>query len=363
MSKRQKYDRNQPGAQALGDSITHGAVVTEGTMVAFPTCFPNVTVPVRADESRITAMDVTPEGIVYAGTSGYASHLLVGMFHGITGVVFDMGPVENGDHCAAMCCGKSSFVAAVNGPSGGRLVARALQPLPFDLIQEWHIERTPYDFVAAPDRILHAVTDADRARVIGVTANQLFSYDIEKKELSIVGEVPGSARLVRAMDGSILGRDGAGDLWRYDPRDRKLTRKAIALPNGDWSRPNLLWARDESRNALYTLDARGNLFRLNQKSEFSAPLGVIPLAPVGAMAVTRDGRLFASAGEGMARLFCYEPDSGRIGDLGVAVSVIERRRYGYCFGDAVTGRDGEIIFGENDDLGHLWLYFPRITAR
>jgi hypothetical protein len=24
------------------------------------------------------------------------------------------------------------------------------------------------------------------------------------------------------------------------------------------------------------------------------------------------------------------------------------------------GRDGQIIFGEDDDLGHLWLYFPRI---
>jgi hypothetical protein len=45
------------------------------------------------------------------------------------------------------------------------------------------------------------------------------------------------------------------------------------------------------------------------------------------------------------------------------VSVIQQRRYGYCFGDAVTGRDGEIIFGENDNLGHLWLYFPKILPR
>ncbi|MGA2074229.1 MAG: hypothetical protein ABSH52_12070 [Terriglobia bacterium] len=35
---------------------------------------------------------------------------------------------------------------------------------------------------------------------------------------------------------------------------------------------------------------------------------------------------------------------------------------GYVFGDAVTGRDGEIVFGEDDDGGHLWLYFPRIQA-
>ena len=47
---------------------------------------------------------------------------------------------------------------------------------------------------------------------------------------------------------------------------------------------------------------------------------------------------------------------------GVAVSVVQRRRDGYAFAAAVTGRDGEIVFGEDDDLGHLWLYFPRIEA-
>ncbi len=43
------------------------------------------------------------------------------------------------------------------------------------------------------------------------------------------------------------------------------------------------------------------------------------------------------------------------------VPVFERRRYGYIFGDAVAGRDGEIIFGEDDDLAHLWRYFPGIA--
>jgi hypothetical protein len=35
---------------------------------------------------------------------------------------------------------------------------------------------------------------------------------------------------------------------------------------------------------------------------------------------------------------------------------------GYVFGDAVTGRNGEIVFGEDDDGGHLWIYFPQIQA-
>ena len=81
------------------------------------------------------------------------------------------------------------------------------------------------------------------------------------------------------------------------------------------------------------------------------------------MAVTLDGRLFGTCGEEISRLFCYDPHTGMLDDLGVAVSVIERRRYGYQFGAAAVGRDGEIVFGEDDDLGHLWLYFPKIVGR
>ena len=86
------------------------------------------------------------------------------------------------------------------------------------------------------------------------------------------------------------------------------------------------------------------------------------LAPVYCMAATFDGRVFGSCGSGIAKMFCYDPGRREITNLGAAVSLFERRRYGYVFGDAVTGRDGEIVFGEDDDGGHLWLYFPRIQA-
>jgi hypothetical protein len=79
------------------------------------------------------------------------------------------------------------------------------------------------------------------------------------------------------------------------------------------------------------------------------------------MAVTFDGRLFGFCGDEIAKMFCYSPRDGALTDLGVAASVLERRRYGYVYGDAVTGRDGEIVFGENDYGGHVWLYFPRIA--
>jgi hypothetical protein len=62
----------------------------------------------------------------------------------------------------------------------------------------------------------------------------------------------------------------------------------------------------------------------------------------------------------MANLFCCDTVSGSVSNLGVAASVFEHRRYGYQFGDAVIGTQGEIFFGEDDNDGHLWLYFPKI---
>jgi hypothetical protein len=364
VTKRTKYDMKAPGTRERIDQIVHGAFVTQGTMVAFPPCFPGVTLPVRADECHITALDVTADGIVYAGTSGYAAHLLVGMFHGVTGMVLDMGVVEGANRTAAICCARNKVVAAVNGPSGGRLVLRELQPLPFDLIQEWHIGQAPYqvlDEVAPGEAIQHAVADATKQTVVGLTEGHLFVLDVPTARVSVVGEVAGKGRLALRADNTVLGMDQGETLWAYDLGTKTFSRQAIALPPGNWDLPALMWARDPVEGTLYTADAEGALFALDQGGGWICRART-PIAPVGPMAVTLDGRLFGTMGEGMSKLFGYDPASGEVTALGVAVSVFERRRYGYSFGDAVVGRDGEIVFGEDDDLGHLWLYFPRIQA-
>jgi hypothetical protein len=365
VTKRVKYDMKAPGTQARIDQIVHGAFVTEGTMVAFPPCFPGVTQPIPPDECHITALDVTADGIVYAGAGGRAAHLLVGMFHGVTGMMLDMGAVEGADHVAAICCGQDQFVAAVNGTGGGRLVARELQPLPFDLIQEWHIGRTPYRDLGQPvpgERILHAVADAERQQVVGVTEGHLFVLDLPTTRLDVVCALPGKARLALGPTNTVYGLDEGATLWAFDARKGALHRWACELPDGDWSMPALMWARDMDAGQLYLADAEGALYSFAPEPGFRR-VARTPIAPVGPMAVTFDGRLFGTMGDGMSKLFCYDPDSGKVASLGVAVSVFERRRYGYSFGDAAVGRDGEIILGEDDDLGHLWLYFPKIRRR
>jgi hypothetical protein len=365
--KKKQFNFNSPEVRRQIEEIQHGAFMRQGTMLAFPMGFPGATIPIVPDESRITALDATPEGIVYGGTSGKRSHIFVAMFHGVTGMVFDMKAVNGADQCPAVCCGQKRFLACLNGPrSGGRILLTRLEPLPYDLIQEWGFERPAFDDLGEPvagEPIVHAVAGASREFIVGITPRHLFTVDFESGKIEVVGEVPGFGRLAVLSDGSMVGQDGTSHLWRYEPRTRLLHREAIRLPEGAWGKEPLVWARDPHRGLLYAADHRGHLFSYEAEHGFSPSLGQAMFTPVGPMAVTIDGRLFGFCGSGIAKMFCYDPGRNEVSDLGVAVSVFERRRYGYAFGDAVTGRDGEIIFGEDDDFGHLWLYFPRILTR
>lgn len=366
MSKRQPFDVKSPEAQALRDEIVHGTFVKEGTLVAFPLCFPGCSVPIVADESHVTALDVAANWMVYGGTSGRATHVFVGMFHGATGMVFDLGTVKEATECAAICCGAKRFVAFVNGPGGGRAVARGLQGLPFDLLQEWGFGRQPLDDlgpIVEGERVLHAVRTPACELIVGVTERHLFTMSADEGKARVVGEVPGVARLAVGSKGNVFGLDEGGTLWRYSPQQGKLRRRAVRLPEGSWGKSALMWARDPASGRLYTADDEGSLYALVEGRGFSERLGATRFAPVGPMAVTTDGRLYGPCGPGIARFFCYNPATRELTDLGCAVSVIERRRYGYVFGDAAVGRDGQLYFGEDDDLGHLWIYFPRIQPR
>jgi hypothetical protein len=360
---RRRIDLNSPLANELRMKIVQGTFISEGTMIAFPLCFPGASAPIPADESHITALDVTERGIVHGGTSGRRVHLFVAAFHGATGAVFDMGVVEDADRCVAVCCGRGRFIACVNGPDGGRLIRRRLGGMPSDLIQEWGFSREPFEDLGTAmegERIIHAVADSSKEKVIVQTEGHLISVGIESGEIEVIGEVSGSGRLAVGSRGSIFGPDEPGSLWRYNPKDGTFTRNAVQLPEGSWGKYPLSWARNPVDGRLYTADDEGNLFSFTEEEGFSAKLGRVPLTPAGPMAVTFDGRLFGACGEEIANLFCYDPAAQRVTRLGVAVSVIERRRYGYVFGDAVVGRDGQIFFGEDDDLGHLWIYFPSI---
>jgi hypothetical protein len=366
MQQQQPGNRmDTPEMQAYRREVEEASFTKEGMMIAFPTCFPGVTVPIVHDESHITALDIIPNGTIYGGTSGYQTHLFAANFYGIRGAVFDLGMVTDANHCAAVCCGKTSFAAFVNGRKGGRVLIVRNSRIDADLIEEWSFTRPAFDdlgecYKAEP--VVHAVADPLSEIIVGTTSRHVFKLDLNTRKIEIIGESPAGGRIARASKGGFIGRDSIQSLWHFDQNTNSFRRSAIKLPEGAWNLP-LMWARDNHSGLLYTADEEGRFFSFNEESGFDGPLDKAMLIPVGAMSVTHDGRIFGFCGREMAKLFCLNPVTRKVSHLGSAASVIEHRRYGYEFGDAVTGRDGEIIFGENDNGGHLWLYFPRIIPR
>ena len=68
----------------------------------------------------------------------------------------------------------------------------------------------------AGEPIVHAVADASRDRVVGVTAHHLFSVDFAAPKIQIVAEVLTCGRIAVGSKGSIVGPDGPGHLWRFN---------------------------------------------------------------------------------------------------------------------------------------------------
>jgi len=361
MATRKKYDRSLPGTRELVDKIHHGIFIDEGSMVAFPLCFPGATTQIPADESRITAVCSGPHHMVYGGTSGRAAHVFVGMFHGVTGCVVDLGMPEDTSGTAAVCCIKDAWVAACNGPAGGQLFRGSCQPVPFDLIQEWSFSLPPMERIGMPvkgERIVHAVPDGGEGLLISTTS-RLVRWSGAGASFGVLSEHAEGNRMVCLPGGVVLGLRDARSVWSWDPASRRFEKSAFALPQTIDTSSGIRWAAGNAGD-VYLGDSVGNMFALGAAGGDARKVATAPLKPVTSLAATADGRVFGTCGEGMEHFLCYNPATGKIRDIGMAVSIFERRRYGYAFGDAVTGRDGQVYFGENDDLGHLWIYFPAL---
>ncbi len=71
----------------------------------------------------------------------------------------------------------------------------------------------------------------------------------------------------------------------------------------------------------------------------------------------------AGGPDDIAHLFVHDPGRGSVADLGIPLSTLAARQYGYHFTRAVVGRDGEIYFGQDERVNHLWVYFPPVASR
>jgi len=354
-----RFDPNSPQIKAYEQALAH-QFVREGTMVAFPTCLPGITRTITHDECRITALDADSNEFIYGGTSGRQAHLFKAGFHDLTGVVLDAGVVPGGTSTVAVCCAEPRVLAFVNGARGGRTIALPDIDLAQNWIQEWALSPPVLQDLGEcvpSEPVVHAICNPSRSTVIAITTEHLVTVDVESGKVVVIGKVPGRGQLALSSSG-VFGQDENARLWHYDLSSGRIRRGAVHLPTGEWTAA-LRWSRGGDTGQLVTADAAGHLFVFSEDKGFRS-IGKAPLAPVGPMAMTPDGRLFGFCGAEMANLFYCDTSSGSVSNLGVAASVFEKRRYGYEFADAVIGRDGEIVFSEDENDGHLWLYFPKI---
>jgi hypothetical protein len=347
-------------------------------MVAMPMGFPGVGQPIARGESAITALAVAPNNTIYGLTSGARTHVFVGMLHGATGFVHDLGVVDGATEGVAVGLGADDLVyACVNTPAGGRIVRLPQTQVPYDCLQEWVLSREPIEHVLdlpANTSIVHALFDAAGLTAFLLAADgTLLAVDLAAASVRTVAQTAefGRTGLVITLDdrGVIYGTGFLGRIWQYDPvADAfEVWEQSISCGAGraTYNRVSA-WAFDAPSRTLYAASlADGTLCAVDLAQRRVRSLGQVEsMQPIHAMATTPDGRLYGVTGDadGVGRLFLFDPQGPELRELGICVSVLGARVYGFTFRSAALWRDGALIFGEADAISHLWVYFPALAS-
>jgi len=359
--------KNRPGVESGKESfpleIHHAAFVREGIMVAMPLGFPGATTAIDPNDGRITALALRRDDwyeTIYGGTSGKRAHVFLGWLRGVTGVIVDLGGDGESTGTAGVASTRDLVVAAVNGPKGGRILSRQHPPISYDCIQEWTMDVHPLKVAGeVPGARIEAIeANAAGTGVIGASTAGLFTWSPKGKKIE-PGPDLAVIRLVRDGTGALFAVSDDGGVWLISEGKTGVRAKKLARLSGDFGRATACDAGPDGGIFLAAVD--GTVFHVGRSGRVRK-LGRTHLKPITCLAAVPDGRLFGFCGNEISNLFVYEPWKGKFRDLGVALSVLNRRRYGYEFSCAVTNRDGHVLFGEGDRGGHLWILFPSLAT-
>lgn len=356
--------------------VSLGEFVREGTMVALPLCFPGQSSPPPRGETAATVLALDPAGAVYCGTRGTRAHVLAAFLRGDAGVVLDLGAVPGADSVDGLAVHGEWLSVLASGPQGAALwrVPRSRGSF---FIQEWSLVRHPYEEVARLSWSGGATAEAtaDGRLLCGVTDGTGEAFCLDAAEGRVVQRWAAAeeGRCCRRIGldaaGRLWGTAGKGRLWTADPQTGSL-RRLGALPAAAGRSQHAqasAWALDPVTGILYGgTSPDGFLFRLDPRTGEALGFGKpVRQQPLTCLAVGHDGTLFGMGGaeDEIGHLFRHDPQTRASADLGVPVSTLTVRQYGYHFRCALTGPDGEIWFGQHESVNWIWVYFPRIPIR
>ena len=349
--------RTRESALAMQEHMAiYDATVRAGCVYGVGLAWPPPALLPLAD-AAVTALGVSPQGEVWAATSGSRSHL-VWMPRPLQ--VTDAGAIPG-------CC------------------------------------RVAPDLVFGPDGTLYGASRDKGGELFScdATAGVFFKYIDAPGDIRMLGPVfkdEGAACLAISADGAVLA--GIGDhsgrpfLYRIDSGERKV----IDLPGDGGGLSPLITAAPGS--GFYGTRPSGEIVRLSCEGELYE-VGSLPCA-AASLSLTRagriaagtadgglifldsasgeiddcgrpgrmprlasiveahDGRLFGIAGEedDLSHLVCYDPQEHRWEDLELLACQGDFPWTAYRIGPLAVGARGEIIAGEDDRFGHLFLYHP-----
>ncbi len=365
-----------------------GDFVSDGIMLALPLCFPGQSLPPPADETLIGALAEDAANMaIYLGTSGRAAHAMVAATHADSGVIQDLGVIPDADRVDAIGIGEEWVYFVASGPLGSALWRHPRLELAAFLIQEWGMARSEFIKVCdlcANRRVTGAVFTPE-GRLYGLCEGdgQFFMLNLtaEHPAVEVVGPVDPppksldrphrpffSSRMVLDRGGRVWGTSGSANLWHYDPQSCQLVfsgPRVLCAAGREAHSTVSAWAVDPVSGLIYGgTSPDGFFFKFNPETRQMTPLGKpTRLDEIHCLTVSHDGRVYGMAGttEDIGHLFVYDPATGALADLGVPVSTLSVRQYGYHFRSALTMAGGEICFGQHERASHLWLYFPSFS--
>jgi len=363
----------------LGHSTTL-SFVSRGHVFCRELGFHGVRRPMPADESRITALAPAGPHRLFGATSGERCHVFLYCSEPREGVVIDLGVIEEATTLRNRLVAVDRSTACVaTDLAPGRIIKCSAGNWHNDCIQEWWHAPGEFEEIASPipeEGIACIVYEPESNRIVGLSSDTgtLFTVDPETGQADVVGEVDEvhhfSPTLV-ACGGSVYGAGALGRIFCYrpdaSPAIRHLDVSIPAVPGRAVYARVDSWAEDPTTGIIYGgTAADGILFAFDTVRETMRSLGNPTKATrIPAIAVGNDGVVYGTSGEdgNIGYLFAYDSRTGSLENLGIPLATMEIRRYGYEFGAAATGANGEIYLGENDRGGCLFIYFPPIPKR
>lgn len=353
--------------------------------------------PIPAGESAISALVRHRNGRIYGGTSGKRAHLFAYDPGPDADVAFGVGMVGENLRITGLVADERIYGAAESDEKGFLFSYSPCEVLMKDLDVTGKGKREIFD-LPVEDQMFHSIVDpchaegkteiltqvsdqegiaslvfdSQRKIIYGLTSKSgsFFSYSLSSGKLSMKGQVDPilefSRKLAVDSTGTVYGAASCGQIFKYCPDAGRLELTSLAAPSlkgrEAYNRVDS-WALDERDGILYGGTIDGILFEFNPQTGKIRCIGKpIDQMRVRALTVGNDGRVFGIGGEPgkCCHLFVYEPQERELRDLGVLLATMETPWYGYEIDCAVTGRDGEIYFGETERVSHLFIYYPRI---